>query len=674
MALSNIPFSFLHIEPSIDAIYAHTEEQYQDLLQRMHDTIVTSQPSDLIAWFDWFEQLATSLGYDEDNTINVAPTRESIVDLCSLQYNFVLRLFKVFQFLGYLNLLDETSRAIQNTFRTIMESLHSAQESYWTRFEATHMAKRLHRNSTANDPPQSLVNLSSVWIDKDSIVGFQHLMLFVLREMGRSGFKRIGEDCFKQLVVDGHPTYYWQFECSIMTFIYTHVKKECAFDKWCHILAGRDVSKAIKQCLANGVDEEFIELKPTRKLFSFKNGLYNLEENVFQSYTDLEITQNDSDSRASIRYFDVEFDEEWATCSDYNDIPTTDFDSIFHFQAFDLETINWAYIMLGRVLYSVGEKDNWQVGVFFKGVACSGKSTIGNIMKYVYPPGRVGTLSSNGEDKFGLSALYDKLLFVCTEVKSNFVLNQGDWQSMVTGEDVAVAIKHKCAINKKWDVPGVLCGNEVPGWADAAGSVVRRIVLFDFPKKVRDGDPHLFTKLKDSIGAFICKINRAYLTAVEEFGNQDLWKPGILPNRLIKANRELQCEVDGLTSFLQNDSDIMFDKDKYILEKEFREAYKKYAQRKGLVASDLPIQSSHRKKVYDEHEITIENGIKRWPDTTYGKNMKGIYLMGVCLRENVESADLGFFDLSSGGADMDTRDAARHGDASHDPNYRPPLF
>jgi hypothetical protein len=53
----------------------------------------------------------------------------------------------------------------------------------------------------------------------------------------------------------------------------------------------------------------------------------------------------------------------------------------------------------------------------------------------------VGVLSSNTEAKFGLGAFYDKHLVLCPEAKRKFSLPQGNFQSMISGEEVSVAIK-----------------------------------------------------------------------------------------------------------------------------------------------------------------------------------------------------------------------------------------
>jgi ABC-type cobalamin/Fe3+-siderophores transport system ATPase subunit len=81
---------------------------------------------------------------------------------------------------------------------------------------------------------------------------------------------------------------------------------------------------------------------------------------------------------------------------------------------------------LGRNIYNVGDLDTWQVLMFIKGVAGSGKSTLGKIAARFYNQADVAVISSNIEEKFGLAPIADKFMFVCLEVKEKFGLNQAD--------------------------------------------------------------------------------------------------------------------------------------------------------------------------------------------------------------------------------------------------------
>lgn len=109
---------------------------------------------------------------------------------------------------------------------------------------------------------------------------------------------------------------------------------------------------------------------------------------------------------------------------------------------------------------------------FFKGMASSGKSTIVlKVAKQFFEAVDVGVLSNNIEKKFGLSAFVDKYLFVAPEIKNDLQIEQAEFQSMVSGEDIQVNTKYAKARSCVWKVPGVLAGNEVPSWCDNSGSI-----------------------------------------------------------------------------------------------------------------------------------------------------------------------------------------------------------
>ena len=73
-------------------------------------------------------------------------------------------------------------------------------------------------------------------------------------------------------------------------------------------------------------------------------------------------------------------------------------------------------------------------------------------------------------------------------------------------------------------MPGILAGNELPGWVDNAGSISRRILVFSFEQVVREKDTQLDSKLAKEIPQILVKANRAYLEMVREVGHDDVWK------------------------------------------------------------------------------------------------------------------------------------------------------
>ena len=111
----------------------------------------------------------------------------------------------------------------------------------------------------------------------------------------------------------------------------------------------------------------------------------------------------------------------------------------------------------------------------------------------------VRTLSNNIEKKFGLWSIHDGFMFISPEVKGDLALEQAEFQSIVSGEDVSIARKNEKALSMTWNVPGILAGNEVPNYRDNSGSVLRRLVTWNFARQVAEPDPQLDGKLEGKL-------------------------------------------------------------------------------------------------------------------------------------------------------------------------------
>ena len=66
------------------------------------------------------------------------------------------------------------------------------------------------------------------------------------------------------------------------------------------------------------------------------------------------------------------------------------------------------------------------------------------------------TLSNNIEKKFGLESIFDGFMFIAPEIKGDMALEQAEFQSLVSGEDMSIARKNKTAQSLTWNVPGIL--------------------------------------------------------------------------------------------------------------------------------------------------------------------------------------------------------------------------
>ena len=430
-----------------------------------------------------------------------------------------------------------------------------------------------------------------VEMDPSSINRVQQLYLYLLNVANRCGYRRKNGMIYRVKFVDAvdsaakHNTHSWTQECTIAEFVRLNTRKEINYDMWLNATHSHYNLANVVDYLDNCCDSELPVLKPSRHVFSFKNGIYFADTDTFVRYGTKEHEEIPSHVIAS-KFFSLEVADEIAVCcEDPMDIPTPNLQSILDFQDMSRETSFWMYAMMGRLLYNVGERDGWQVIPFLKGAGSTGKSTIlTQVCQKFYEVEDIGVLSNNIEKKFGLSALIDKLMFIGPEIKRDIQLEQAEFQSLVSGEPVQVAVKFREAQSVQWTVPGILAGNQIPGWTDNSGSINRRLLMFEFPNTVTNGDMCLGEKLQKELGAILIKSNRCYLKAVQMYKHRNIWT--VLPQSLLDAKNELSENVNSIVNFLRS-GELDFDKTYYIPYERFAQAYDDYVKRLGLVRIPL---------------------------------------------------------------------------------------
>jgi len=217
--------------------------------------------------------------------------------------------------------------------------------------------------------------------------------------------------------------------------------------------------------------------------------------------------------------------------------------------------------------FDVSDIDSWQIIPFLKGIARSGKSTlITKVFKKFYDSEDVRTLSNNIERKFGLSSLYDGFMFIAPEVKGDLCLEQAEFQSLVSGEDVSIAVKHEKAKSVEWKTPGILGGNEVPNWKDNSGSVLRRLIPWNFARQVKEADPHLDEKLDIELPAILFKCIKGYLEFAQKYSNQDIWN--VVPPYFKIVQNQVAMVTNTLHNFLASPK-LRYGKDLFIPKERF---------------------------------------------------------------------------------------------------------
>jgi hypothetical protein len=456
-------------------------------------------------------------------------------------------------------------------------------------------------------------------IEEDDLNNFQKLLMHLLNEAHRKGYRKYNGDCYRARYAGDYYTYAWERVCSLKEFIYQAGCKENNPEIWKQLTNNRSNASSAVEYLDNCRDWQLEDLVKDRHVFSFRNGVYLAHLDRFWKFGSEEKLPT---TIVSAKYFDLDFDD--AEVEDWYDIETPHFQSIMEHQAWPKETCKWMYVLIGRLIYQVNELDGWQVIPFLKGAAGTGKSTIAlKICANLFEKADVGVLSNNIERKFGLSAFCSKYLFVAPEVKSDLQMEQAEFQSIVSGEDIQINIKHQKAESIEWRVPGVLAGNEVPSWVDNSGSVSRRTIIFAFEKMVQNGDMELGQKLEKEMANILRKCNKGYLDAVSKYAKNNIWNH--LPPYFKKTRADMEEDTNALEHFL-NSPKVTLGADLYCRYDTFMAAFNAYCIEHNFKKVKLTKDSV--RIPFFKRGLTEAMDTRRYPPNA-GEPIRGKWVIGL---------------------------------------------
>jgi len=453
---------------------------------------------------------------------------------------------------------------------------------HYTAYERVVNPTAVPQTSSTSDPSTMCDD------DVESATPFQKCLIFVLDELYKAGYRRYKGFCCEEIkTIEGYRTRAWRQKMPIEDFVYSLAQKDDDFNNWKNFTSKGSIFREVIDNITKCMDPQFPTIIKRRHVWSFKNGVFVGKEwdpelgtykCSFYSYESKEFGCLDP-TIIACKYFDQQFDD-FSHLERWQDIPTPHFDTVLHYQKFPEEVCNWAYVMGGRLCFDIGELDTWQIIPFFKGIAKSGKSTlITKVFKKFYEGEDVGTLSNNIEKKFGLSAIKDGFMFIAPEVKGDLALEQAEFQSIVSGEDVSVAVKNKTAMSFEWKVPGILGGNEVPGWKDNSGSVLRRILPWNFGKQVRNADPQLDEKLESEMPKLLLKCVKGYIDYANKYRNKDIWN--VVPEYFKTIQKQVAKVANSLIHFLES-TIVDKAKDQYVPQNLFVQSFNTHCKNNNL--------------------------------------------------------------------------------------------
>lgn len=351
----------------------------------------------------------------------------------------------------------------------------------------------------------------------------------------------------------GHFVNAYAYYMDISDFVYNSIYPRHENIMWWDCLTEKaGNAKYAIECLTKIKSEWIPSLLRNRVVHSFRNGIYVTNKAKFYyhrpEYGVGLNTKQIGGNLTAIKYHDQDYTINPSEYNDYMDIDISSIDVILTSQGYDREDKRFVYAMLGRMMYPVGELDTWSVFPYFLGLAGTGKSTLLRLLASLFDHQDVGYLNNQLQKQFALDGLYDKAFYLGLDIDGDFQLDQATFQSMVCGEEVSVIRKFKTPIVVNWRSQGGFAGNCLPNWHDRGGSLLRRLIVIDFMKMVKNVDPNLFKACSLQKDRFLTVINMAYLDYTHRYANHSIRK--FMPNRFKKSQEHIMKELNSVSSFI----------------------------------------------------------------------------------------------------------------------------
>ena len=458
--------------------------------------------------------------------------------------------------------------------------------------------------------------------DNKSQCDTPYILDYIERKLIENDFRKIGEDLYCKIYTPtGNFTRAWRKVKTLKAFIYSicsrqsNVRIHRNFNHTPH--RPESIIKTIREN-QGGILQD---IERSRYLFSFKNGIYfsnykfpeNQEESwdIFIPYE--KIGKYLAPNMYSSKYFDVDFkyylDPDLLECHPetyadlygeskmpiandwFHDIPTPHIQSILAYQfesepdeKENMQISRTHYMCIGRWCYPIGEHDDWQIVLMIKGIGGTGKSTILNAMHMFWDHRYIGTISNDTEQQFGMYPLADKFGNLGMDLNSTFKMSATNFQSMITGEPMSLAVKNFSARQmEKWTASTMLAGNTNLGFSDTNGAIPRRMVESIFSKaipKERINDKLNKIIAQTEIPAFIHKSIRAYLTTVRRNVGSNFWK--FCPKYFWTNRVVLSGLSNSITRFCNDKDHIMIGNDKYVPKELFIASYNAFCIKNNI--------------------------------------------------------------------------------------------
>ena len=219
---------------------------------------------------------------------------------------------------------------------------------------------------------------------------------------------------------------------------------------------------------------KFKQFQYDRNVVSFNNGWLDIINWKFTNYSD-----NIPDNVYAKAHFDIEFETKWIEM-EWTDIATPHYDSIWKSQKIEPDVLHVAYGLLGQ-LHFPADDNNFQVALYIKGTPDSGKSTLLEPIKNMFPVEKIGSFDHK-QKTFGMTNLVHKFVCIDSDTPKDMVESIGktEFQKLISAEEVILPVKNvQESIQLKLDLNTIIVSNYMQECQEA-GEISRRLACIFF--------------------------------------------------------------------------------------------------------------------------------------------------------------------------------------------------
>lgn len=526
-----------------------------------------------------------------------------------------------------------------DTFDSISRAVHSddkIDDSSYLRFYARDIVLAISRFHEFRH--NSEYNSKFLHIPDDQ-TPFQNVLLFLLRRLHELSYRRIGDSCYEMIRdISGAPSFAWRRVCTVREFILREIRRETVPEQWKNLTNPRDNLDIVSRHLAEVEHPEFASLQVDPWTIAFHNGLFNIKDNVFWSRDrkpewttlghDVQVErrtqgwgvdytlQQPTDNTCACNFVDMPF----RPCGTHPE-PMTEIANILSRLGVDESMHWWFCVFMGRLLFPINQWDRWQVMPYMKTVDMTDNSALSaffDIFRHILGSGSVTHIVSGSK---ALETLSKSRIGVML-TRDSMPLEQGEWQSWTTGEPVVINPGGGQMPYSYEPTGNLLAIGSHIGYKNDAGTVDRRVVMFD----MTTGTPELFNSFRHTVQAnidvWLHTIVDAYLTATHLHSTQDVWSASVFPPMMHSLRQTLREITTPLLSCIMSDA-FRRDPSFFMPLSNFKDMYQEYRRRRGMLTQRWVRE--HWQATFQDMGLTID----RSPREYQGERKNAEWVCGI---------------------------------------------